>query len=187
MNRTWKALICATLGLLLATPAIAQEGTEGMPSMGPPAELQELAAMQGEWIAEVQYRETPDAPWTTAPATATIVSEMGGCILRTYFKTNMMGSELTGEEMLTYNRETKQYESVWIDSMTTHLVQTAGTFEKGKLVMTGDDMMMGQPYKMRNTTIHSSENQMDWIMEMSMDGGKTWFESMKATYTRKSS
>jgi hypothetical protein len=186
MHRTWTKPAWTILGLiLLAVPATAQEG---MPAMGPTKELKELSTkMVGEWTADMKFRQTPDAPWTTSPSTCTITSEMGGCIQRTDFHSTVMGMEMTGEETLTYNREKKQFESIWIDSMSARPMYTTGHFEDGKLVMTGDDMMMGTPYKVRVTTVMPNDQQMEWTMEMSLDGGKTWFESMKATYTKASS
>lgn len=187
MNRTCQTLASVALGLLLfAVPTFAQEGAEGMPPMGPTQELKELGWMQGEWTAEMQFRQMPDAPWETSTATCTISSVMDGCIQRTDFQSTLMGMAFGGEETLTYNREKKQYESIWIDSMSARPTYTAGIFEDGKLVMSGEDIMMGMPYKMRTTSVKVSDTQMDWTMEMSMDGGATWFESMKATYKKKS-
>jgi hypothetical protein len=186
MDRT-KTLACALLGcVLLAVPALAQEGN-GMPAMGPTAELKELSPMEGEWTAEMQVRQGPDAPWMSSPATCSITSEMEGCIQRTHFESSMMGMPFQGEQTLTYNREKKQFETIWIDSMSARPSYATGHYEDGKLVMTGDDEMMGQPYKMRVTTVMTGNDKMDWVMEMSMDGGKTWWEGMKMTYTKKGS
>ena len=152
-----------------------------MPEMGPTKELAKLMVMEGEWTADMQMRQSPEAPWATSAAKAMVTSEMDGCILRTHFESTFMGMPMTGEETLTYHREKKHFDSIWIDSLSARPMYMSGQYEDGKLVMMGEDEMMGQPYQTRVTSVMTDDTTMDWLMEMSMDGGETWFESMKAT------
>ena len=61
---------------------------------------------------------------------------------------------------------------------------TVGDFVDGKLVMMGDDMQGGMPFKMRNSSHIVRDDEIVFSMEMSVDGGATWFDSMGITYTR---
>ena len=62
---------------------------------------------------------------------------------------------------------------------------SGGNYEGEKLVMTGDDIMMGMPYKMRSTMLSKGNDEIHCTMEMSMDGGKAWFTNMEMVYRRK--
>jgi hypothetical protein len=165
------------------TPAWSQEGQ--MPPMGPPEELKTVAFLQGDWDVDVQVRMTPDGEWQNSKGSASITLVLDGCAQRQEFEGTMMGMPFKGEETLTYNRETKQFESFWMDSMSAHMAVSKGGWQGDKFVMTGKDMMMGQQYMMRNSFTKGDPNEVQWDMDMSTDNGKTWFTTMKMTYKKK--
>ena len=186
LTRTLAATVVALLCLVASAQDSQQHAMpEGMPPMGSPAEMQKLLPFAGDWDVEVKTRMAPEAPWETTAATATLSNEMENCLQRMVFKGTIMSMPFHGESVTSYNRETKRYESSWIDNLSAHMSTSGGDYQGDKLVMEGDDIMMGMPYKMRSTMLTKSKDQIEWTMEMSMDGGKTWFTNMEMVYRRK--
>ena len=186
MFRKFSVFACAALcAAAIAMPAIADhhEGGE-MPPMGAPAQMKDVAFMQGNWNVEFSYRMDPAAEFTTAAATAQVTSELDGCIQRMYFKGDMMGMTMHGEETLTFNRETGKYESHWVDNFSANAMFSSGTMEGNVLTMSGEGIQMGQPYLYRNISTKVSDDEVTWKMEMSYDNGETWFVGLKSTYKR---
>jgi len=169
--------------LLLPTLAFAQEGQ--MPPMGPPEELESLEFLLGDWTVDVKMREGPDTPWMESTATANHHHGIGGVAVISDFNGNFMGMEFIGRETLTYNREAKQFESFWIDSMSAKATKMTGGWEGDKFVMSGVDSMMGEKVHMRSTSMKNADGTVTFSMEMSMDG-ENWFENMQMVYTKKS-
>jgi hypothetical protein len=97
-----------------------------------------------------------------------------------------MGMPFKGVGLDTFNRETGQYESYWIDTMSAHMSKMAGNFKDGKLMMSGEDMMMGQTQLTKSWGEKRGEDEVYLEMSVSMDQGKTWMTNMKMTYRRKS-
>lgn len=175
------ALTVAAIGLV-AAPSPGQE----MPPVGPPAELGEVAFMLGTWKTDAfQFRQTADQPWQTSTATMKIERILGGAAHRSHLSSTVMGTELEGDATLTFNRETGKWQSVWVDGMSAYQVMTEGSFQDDALVLEGADRYQGESYELRDTTRKISDRELEWTMEMSTDGGVTWFTSMQATYRKR--
>jgi hypothetical protein len=175
--------------VLLVTPAIADHHEGGkdaaaMPAMGKPAELDALAYMHGEWAVDMSYMNEA-GEWVATTGTATSTSVLNGCANRMDFEAEMMGMPFKGVDHTTFNRETGQYESVWMDDMSAKMSVMSGNFEGDALVMTGIDMWQGMKYHSKAVSKKVSDDEVSFVMSMSMDGGETWMENMKMTYKRK--
>ena len=175
--------------VLLVTPAIADhhggdDAAAAMPEMGRPAEMDALAFMNGEWTVDMQYM-SETGEWVSTTGTATSKPVLNGCANRMDFEANMMGMPFKGFDHTTYNRETDQYESVWIDDMGAKMTVMHGNFEGDALVMTGTDMWQGMKYHSKAVSKKISDDEVSWVMSMSMDGGETGVDNMKMTYKRK--
>lgn len=183
---TTSLLAAVFLLAAVAPPVVAQdEGMGEMPPMGRPAEMDELEFMQGDWDVTMKYRMGPQMPWQESTGKATTEAILDGCAQRMDFTGNVMGMEMHGFDITTYNRETDQYESAWFDDMGARMSTMAGNFdEDGNLVMTGTDVQGGVEMDVRTTSRIESEDEVQWTMEMSVDGGQSWFESMQMVYTR---
>jgi hypothetical protein len=182
-------LTIAVLALLIATFTstfvLAQdEAEEGMPPMGPPAQMKDIAFMQGKWTVDMQLKMDPSQDWQSYTGQATVKPELDGCLQTMDFTSEMQGTPFKGRGFDTFNRETGQYESFWIDSMSAHMSKMAGNWEKGQLVMTGEDTMMGKPEMLRTISEKKSDDEVYFEMSVSMDEGKTWITNMKMTYHR---
>ena len=187
---TWiRIFAVVTLAIFSMAPApiLAQDDTpEGdMPPAGPPAQMKEIAFMQGEWTVDMQVKPDPSADWQPYKGEATVAPTLDGCMQRMDFSSEFMGMPFKGVGFDTFNRETGQYESFWIDTMSAHMSKMAGDFKDGKLMMSGQDLMMGQPQLTKAWGEQKSDDEVYWEMSVSMDQGKTWMTNMKMTYHRK--
>jgi hypothetical protein len=186
MSRVLHTLLVMIILTGSGVPAVlAQDEQMQMPPMGPPEEVKKLAFLEGEWAVAVKHRMAPEGPWEESSATVTVQPILGGAAYQSSFDATMMGMPFEGIGIDSYNRELGQYESYWIDSMGAKSSMMTGNFEGEKLVMQGEDMMMGQKMWNRATSIKKSADEVHWSMETSTDGGETWYESMQMVYTRK--
>lgn len=163
-------------------PTRAQDG--GMPEMGAPAELQALAGMDGNYDVAVKFKMAPDAPWTESQAKAKVERILDGCAQRMTFEGTMMGMPMHGISYLVYNRETKEWQTTWIDNFMASMSYYTGKKENGVLTVSGIDHMMGMEFHSRGTTYDVTDDGFKWKMEQSVDGGKTYAEMMSMVYTR---
>lgn len=155
------------------------------PAMGPPEQLEKVAFFLGEWDVAVRMRVGPEAPWQESTAKAEVTRLLKGCVQRMHFTGTMMGMEFEGEETLTYNRDTKKFESFWFDSVGARASTFAGGFDGGgNLLLSGTDVMNGEAVLTRSIVIPRSEDEVEWRMEVSEDNGVTWYMSLKMVYTR---
>jgi len=157
----------------------------GMPPMGPPAEMKQLESMNGEYEVEFSFKMDPTSEeWTETEATAVVSMVAGGGAQQLLFEGNMMGMPFNGVGLTSYDRETKKWQSTWVDSMGARISVYTGDFKDGKIVVTGKDLGQGMTYHSRLTTYNITEKGYDWLYEMSMDG-TTFTEGAKATYRKK--
>ncbi len=183
-------MICAIAVLALGGVVVAQQEApqdQQMPPMGPPEEMKKCAALVGNWNAAMQMRMGPDAPWEEFPGTSRYELALDGGALMMHHEATFAGMPMPfhGLGIQTWDRETKQWQMVWIDNMACRTTLYTGPAEKdGKTVVTGEEMWNGMKMISRITTYNEKPDSFDWLMETSMDGGQTWFESGKATYTR---
>ena len=197
-KRTCQILcLLGVLMLCFGPVALAQEGEkehEGMehggameaPAMGPPEQLAKIDFMLGDWDVNVKMRMDPNGEWQESTATATITRPIGGAVQRMSFHGTMMGMDFEGEETISYNRDTKRWESIWYDSMNARPSKSAGGMDGGgNLVFNGKEMMGGKEVMTRAVCSNKGDGQLFWRMEMSMDNGVNWFEHMRLTYTKK--
>ena len=183
MRRTiLTALVVLVAVVASGTGSWAQDG--GMPQMGAPAEIQALAMMDGTYDVTVKVKMAPDQPWTESKATATVERVLDGCAQKMSVEGTMMGMPMRGISYLVYNRETKQWQTTWIDNLMASMSYYTGTMENGVLTVSGVDHMMGMEFHTRAVTYDMSDTGFKWKMDQSTDGGKTYSEAMVMEYKR---
>ena len=185
--------VCATVVCALAVLAVAesdstgQDQASGMPQMGAPAEMKHMEHLVGTWTADFKMRMDPNADWIVSPCTQKFEMILNGCALRAHFSSTVMGMPFNGEMTMTYNRETGKWQATWIDDMgARQTYMSGGMNDAGQMVLEGEDTQMGHTYLMKDITTPKSDSEFDWQMDVSFDGGKTWFTQMKATYRKQS-
>lgn len=170
-----------------ADEAKKMEGGEGaMPPMGPPEEMKACAPMVGDWTFKGEWRMSPDMEWTPMTAEVTFAYELDGAVLRMDLSAEMMGMTMHGIGYTAYNRETKLWQEMWTDNLGGAISLYTGTMtEDGKRVMQGVDVWNGQEVHSRSTSSDMTDTTFKWMMEHSIDGGKSWYTGMQGTYTKK--
>ena len=195
MKKLSFAVVALALCLAVGAPALAdhhntaQEGSGqpegGMPPMGPPPEMKMLDILNGEYAIKFYFKMNPtDAEWVATDATAVVSVVAGGATQQMLFEGHMMGMPFSGLGLTSYDRETSKWTMTWVDSMGARISVYTGTFDDGKLVVTGKDLNQGVTIHSRLSTYNITEKGFDWLYEMSMDGAH-YFEGAKATYTKK--
>lgn len=159
-------------------------GWQEMPEYGAPKEMKKLDFMLGAWTGEFSLRQGPDQPWESIRMSIKAENVLDGCAQVQHWSGSMMGREFNGRATFTFNRQTGKWQSSWVDNMEGRQLIHTGGFEGDKLVFRGDNQYQGMSYTTRDTTVKVSDDEFHWMMEMSEDGGQTWFESMKATFKR---
>lgn len=186
MKRMWMAM---GFVLMLAMTALAQEenpmqGQGGMGPMGAPEEMKQVSFLVGTWKVASKYNMGDTANWMEATGTCVCTSVLDGCAIMNNYDSEFMGMKFHGMGTLSYNRETKMWQQSWIDNMAGSMSLYQGDFKDGKMICSGEDMMQGQKYLTRITMSEITPTSYNWLLEMSMDGGKTFMPGMKATYTK---
>jgi hypothetical protein len=194
-----KVYLSACAILLSSMVAFAQEqkqmsaeekaAMDAMMKAGSPGEQhKQLARMVGKWDTTVKMYQAPGAP----PQVSTGVSEnklvLGGRWVQETFNGTFGGMPFSGIGYTGYDNIKKQYVGTWMDSMSTSVMQSAGTADaSGKnfeFSSTMDDPMTGKAVTTKSTVTVTDENH--HTMEMWMPGpdGKM-FKMMEINYTRK--
>jgi hypothetical protein len=199
MIRTKHWLALASLALLFATPAWAQEqqGADEqammqawMTYMTPGEPHQILAKGVGDWEHTVKMWMTPDAQPTESTATSHSEMILGGRYLAEHFNGMMEGMPFEGNGITGYDNAKKKYFMGWIDNMGTGLMTGWGDYDPAtkKFTYTGTftDPMTGTDKNFRSvvTVVDDSHT----IMEMYMPGPDgTEYKTMEIQSTKKTS
>ncbi len=189
MRKVMTVLVASVLCLVTGTVVLADHHEEGggeMPPMGPPAEMQQLEGMNGEYDVKFSYRLDPSSEeWMETAATAVVSTVVGGGAQQMIFEGEMMGMPFQGMGLTSFDRATGKWQTTWVDSMGARISMYTGTFEDGKMVVEGEDFGPdGGTYQSRLTYYNMNDEGWDWTYEMSMDG-TNYFVGAKATYRRK--
>jgi hypothetical protein len=119
-------------------------------------------------------------------ATSTSKSALGGLWLITEFKGSIEGQSFEGHGIDGYDLDKKKYTSVWVDSMTSSVMQFEGTYdEKTKTITSysegkGPD---GKPAKYKGVTTHTDKDHQ--VFKMYLVQGDQENLMMTIEYTRK--
>lgn len=163
------------------------EQTTQMPPTGPPEQMKMLSDLPGTWNVDQQWKMSPeDTTWQSFPGVSVYKEILDGCAMQFTMKSQMMGMPYEGLGIITYNRETGKWQTIWIDNMGAGMGYYQGDFKNGKFVVSGEEKWQGQTYHSRITTYNITPQKFDWMFEMSTDGGKTWMVMGKSVYTKKS-
>ena len=197
-----KTLMLAALAALVAGSAAAQttapdkgkaapaakadtkEAPAGaMPVVKPGPEHQVLKDLVGTWDATVEMA-SPGAPPSTSKGIETVKAIGNGLWVVTDFKSEMMGQPFEGHGVSGYDGVKKKYVGTWVDSMTTSLIVSEGTFDADKKTATDvlqGTGMDGKPARWKAVTAWKDADSRVFRM---YDEGKDQ-PSMTITYTRR--
>lgn len=156
---------------------------------GAPGEQHEqLAKLAGDWKATLRYQtpDMPEAQFSEGTCTNTLI--LGGRFLQSDFRGDMMGMPFQGLQLLGYNNLSGEYESLWIDEMSTHMMYATGTGNEdgSELKFEGEalDPMSGEmvPYAYTVTIAADGTHVMDMYSPMGENGEMV--KTFSITYER---
>ncbi len=153
----------------------------------PGPEHEWLAQMEGTWSLEVKSWMDPKAPPTVSTAKSDVRTIMGGRYIQEAVEGTAMGQRFAGLGFTGYDNTRKLYVSVWMDNMSTGILETEGTYDEKTRTMTmigsHPDPVTGKLKKMRSTCYHETTDKIIMTYYDTAPDG-TEFKSMEITYTR---
>lgn len=193
MNSTAKtilmlgAIVLTAFGLAVAQEPTGQGAPEGMPPMGPPEEMKQIANLVGVWDYEMMMKmdmASDKMEKSTGSVTYEYILE-GAAMISHFDGAEMMGIDFKGFSIQTYDREMKRWQMTWTDNMSARISLYTGQHAGDSTVLEGEDTMGGQTWLSRITSFNEKPTSFDWRMESSEDGGKNWMVVATATYTKR--
>jgi Protein of unknown function (DUF1579) len=94
----------------------------------PTAEHAFLKEFVGNWKTTTKWWMAPDSKPEVTKGRAVNTMELGGKFLRQSFKGSMMGHPFSGIGYTGYDTVNKEFTSVWMDSMSTAMMTSTGSY-----------------------------------------------------------
>jgi hypothetical protein len=169
-RRLTRTLAAATAAVLLATPALAQQGQKPpemtpaqkaemeayMKAGTPGAPHQVLASTAGSYDLKIKSWHEPGGPAMEDTGTATRAMTLGGRVLVEEISASMMGMPFTGRGMTGFDNVSGKYWATWNDSMSTGIMVSEGTCDPASKACsftgTWNDAIKKAPVTARMTT-----------------------------------
>jgi hypothetical protein len=154
--------------------------------MNPGPEHQELEKLAGAWDVACKLWTKPDEPVTETKGTMTYSSIFNGKYIQGDFTATMMGQPFTGHSIDGYNSVTKQYESIWYDTMGSSITFLSGTStDKGNTVVYSGEMTCATDghVQLRHVKTNRSNDQFSLLAYKIKDGKER--KVMEFQYTRR--
>ena len=154
-------------------------------SIKPPAAMEQIAWMKGEWTGRQDFN-TGGAPMM-GDATNHVEDAIGGRYLEERLSTSLPGRKPSDtRHMITFDPTSQTYKAWWFNDTLVGPMELQGKIEEGKLVLTGKAAgQAGQGRNLRATYAHMREadaETLTFTLEMDQDGH--WFRLFTTTYKR---
>ena len=153
-------------------------------------DMGQLASLIGNWDVEVKSRPYPNMPWLESRTTSSIRSLAGGNLLEHEISYLDFGRRRHVQRQCSYDRFRDVFRIVLFDSLTSHSNVLEGRLEDGRLTAT--NLETGTTWGAKGKTYHTREliydlepDRFKVDLELSTDGGETWFATVKLDYTRR--
>ena len=159
---------------------------EAMEKYGvPSAEHEMLAKRMGQWKASSKFWMDPNGPPQVHEGESTTEMLLDGRYLLQHYKMNFNGMSFEGMGLTAYDRMKGEYQTIWIDNMSTGILWAIGKEANGEFVYKGTapDMMTGKYVASRSVERMVDEDTILYEMYAPGPDGKE-FKSMEITYTR---
>jgi uncharacterized protein DUF1579 len=193
-----RSVFLLPLLILVATAVFAQDGSAQKSGAAPSAqtaadatkpgpEQSFLAKRAGEYTRTVKFVAQPNADVNASMGTAKISVTLDGRFIVEENTDTVFGRPVSGMRIYGFNNITKQYEAVWMYTMSTAMLFLTGTStDGGKTIgLTG----VSQNHRGDKIPIHATIRQIDddqfvvTLMSTGADGKEAAFQ--ETTYTRK--
>jgi len=156
--------------------------------IGTPGEPHKLLAkLEGSWTTRSKGWVEPGKPPMESSGTCEQKMILGGRYLRQEYTGDMMGTPYTGISIMGYDNQTKKFESIWVDTMSTGIYKFVGTAGRGGKVIKQEsryvDPVRG-PALWRTVTKIKDDNTVEFEMFLTPRGKKEE-KMMEMTIERK--
>ncbi|MFK7760050.1 MAG: DUF1579 family protein [Phycisphaerales bacterium] len=163
----------------------AEDMLAGMIKLSTPNEHHaELMETVGNWTAKTSFVMDPTQPPMESDATMTVKSLLDGRHVMSHFKMELNGEPFEGYSIMGYDNAHDEYNSMWIDSMSTKITYMTGNKdEHGNIVMLGTASTPMGDNPMKIVTSKADDGTWtDQFYDMMPDG--SWYNSGSIAYTR---
>jgi len=180
MRITTSLLAFAAAGLLVGATLLPQDAAHGMPPM-PTASPEHAMLKQrvGTWDAAFKMKMGPQTIEDKATMTYRMLGEFW--VVGDY-DGHIMGGPFQGHEMSTYDPESKQFVSCWIDSTSPMMTELRGTWDPTSKTLTLKSLQ-NDPMTGVKTISKTVMKDADTILYTMTPEGATE-ATMEITYTR---
>lgn len=169
----------------------AHDGTapEWMKYTQPGEEHAKLKELEGKWAVSAEFLMDSGSKPETSKGSQTNKMIMGGRFLQSDHKGTAMGQPFNGMGLLGFDRVKGQYQSVWVDNMSTSLMSSSGAYDDSAKTITETGSfscpMTGEKDKAyRAEWKFVDKNHYNYAMYTKDAAGKE-FRSLFIQYTRK--
>lgn len=147
-----------------------------------------LEPLIGVWDVETKFWASPEAAPQISLGTSRSRWIYGGRFIEEKYSGVWNGAPFEGTSVLGYDTISDMYQSSWIDSMSTQMMLSTGTFDRSKntIVLSGEMScpMTGKTKTTRSVTeLQGPDRHISRMLESSPDGRE--FVWLEMTYTRR--
>lgn len=158
--------------------ATGQPGKPGTDSaeVNHPDEAHQFDFWLGEW----------DLTWEGGRGSNTITRILDGQVIQeqfTAFPTSSDDKPFAGLSLSVFDPELSKWRQTWVDSSGNYM-EFVGYFDNGKMTLSMERLLNGQPATYRMSFYNLAERSLDWDWERSVDGGQTWHLLWRIHYRR---
>ena len=175
----------ASVLLFIASLGIAH--AQGMPDMSPPAEMNAVQFMTGNFKGNVNFYFNGQKAASTCTSKAE--RELNDRYLHTMitYEMPMPGTKpmkMQGMHMLTYDPQAKQYVAYWFDGTVPYAMHMTGNFDGDKLVLISDPTPMepGGPLGVMRSSWWKTSKGVGFSLEVK--NGDAWSPLMDGEFTK---
>ncbi len=178
--------VCSAVVFLAAASGVARSQEAPKPGK----EHKVLESELGTWDAVIKTWSDPKGEPAESKGVETNTMMPGGLWLLSEFKGEFFGSEFHGRGQYGYDTNKKKYVGTWIDSMTSSLMVSEGTYDEKThaMTMTGDmfDPAAGKEMKTKSVTVIKPDGTRTMTMYVMAEGtGPEGFKMMEISYKKR--
>jgi hypothetical protein len=145
-----------------------------------------LGSLVGDYEVLVQFRSGPNS-WDSSAARSRFGYELGGCLLTEHFQGHRYGEPYDYVALFgTAGAEGGRVQRVFAHSQHGLLSLASGNWNQAgdSLVFEDSALVRGTWIRQRYQLVRSANDELSTEGRRSEDGGRTWFSTMQAHYTR---
>jgi hypothetical protein len=147
-----------------------------------------LSEMTGRWSYTMKWWATPSAKPDESKGTATGKMILGGRFLQQEVSSKVNGQPFNGMGITGFDSFRNEYQSMWIDSMSTHMMMSSGSYDANTRTLkeTGNmtDLMAGMKDRWFRTELNMKDKNAYTYAMYSKDAAGAEFKMMEIEYKK---